>query len=88
MIEPVVTSDDRDVVFVSNRTGSSSLWIVPLEGGEPTEVAKGALSMSIDIAPNGRLLFAVINEGRRTFVVCDTARKRTSSKSSRRSPRG
>jgi serine/threonine protein kinase len=68
---PVVTGDDRSVIFVSGRSGQQSLWMVPIEGGTPTEFVRGALAPSI--SPDGRsLLFTARGDGdRQTLVMCD-----------------
>jgi hypothetical protein len=56
---PALTPDDRSVVFLSARSGLQSPWIMPVEGGEPTQIANepagggNALSISAD----GRVLF-------------------------------
>jgi eukaryotic-like serine/threonine-protein kinase len=56
---PMITHDDRYVVYLSSRGGVQSPWIVPLGGGRPTELVKAlAGAATIDISPDGaRLLF-------------------------------
>src|SRR5262245_832137 len=38
MLASIVTPDSRHVVFLSVRSGVQSPWIVPIEGGEPTQI--------------------------------------------------
>jgi Tol biopolymer transport system component len=68
---PVVTGDDRSVIFGSGRSGPRALLMVPIEGGTPTEIVKDANFPSV--SPNGRsLLFASQGDGnQRTLVMCD-----------------
>jgi hypothetical protein len=37
---PIVTADDRSVVFISAASGVASPWIVPIAGGTPLQIAK------------------------------------------------
>jgi Tol biopolymer transport system component len=40
------TSDGREIVFASNRTGSFQLWRVPVSGGAPTRIDVDAQNVS------------------------------------------
>jgi Tol biopolymer transport system component len=70
-VEPVVTPDDRHVIFLSSRSGVMSPWIVPLDGGPPTQIVETA-SFSVDVSTDGRLLVHSRNDrGALVAVVCD-----------------
>jgi Tol biopolymer transport system component len=72
-VEPVVTAD-RQVVFVTNRSGVQSPWIVPLAGGDATEIVREvAVSRNTDVSPDGRRL-AFYSARTRGIVVCDLPR--------------
>jgi len=63
-----VTPDDRHVVFLATGRNVESPWIVPIDGGEATEVFDRPANWgSMDVSPDGRLL--VTSEGR--MVICD-----------------
>jgi Tol biopolymer transport system component len=69
-VEPVVTVD-RKVVYVSNRNGTQSPWMVPLDGGEPTEIVPEHAN-AIDVTPDGgRLAFLSLRDGQELIVVCE-----------------
>jgi Tol biopolymer transport system component len=71
---PMITADDKFVVFISDRSGIGSPWIVPLEGGTPREIVRAFASFkSIDVSADGkRLLFLSSNAQSQFFlVVCD-----------------
>ena len=71
-IWPVVTPDGTSVVFTSNRTGTQTLWTVPLEGGTPRQLTQRFAARS-DISPDGqRLLFrSRDSDSRVNLVVCE-----------------
>jgi Tol biopolymer transport system component len=72
-VEPVVTPD-RAVVFVSNRDGVQSPWIMPLDGGDATEIVHEFVA-AMDVSPDGRRLGFVSQGGPQSaFVVCDLPR--------------
>jgi Tol biopolymer transport system component len=71
---PVISRDDRHVIYLSGRGGSQTPWMVPIEGGEPTEIVKTfAQAGSIDVSPDGGRLAFVSSEAQNQFVVmvCD-----------------
>jgi Tol biopolymer transport system component len=71
---PRVSPDGRNVAFESSRGGQQSPWLVPIEGGEPTQItAEFAGAGSVDISPDGRrLLFMSSGDANRfSLVVCD-----------------
>lgn len=71
---PIVTPDDRDVLFVSSRNGLQSPWIVPLEGGEPREITRAFVSaLSLGVSPDGKriVFWTVADDGVETIVICD-----------------
>jgi len=71
---PVLSRDDRSVVYLSLRNGLQSPWIAPIDGGEPTEIAQlFAGQGSLDLSPDGRqvLFFTSEAQNRFAFMVCD-----------------
>jgi len=70
VLSPVVSRDGRFVAFLSNRRGPLSPWIVPIDGGQPTQVTTTfATEGSLDISPNGKsIMFASPMSG---IVTCD-----------------
>jgi Tol biopolymer transport system component len=74
-----VTPDDRQVVFVSLRTGLPSVWTVPLDGGMPAQVFEG-LAVTPHVSPNGKLLVygSPDAQGRPSVLVCEFAACTTS----------
>ncbi len=74
---PVVTPDNRSVIFISGRGGQQSLWTVPLEGGEPRQlVSRFAAGPGVDISPNGQaVLFPSRDDERKigVVVICNLA---------------
>jgi eukaryotic-like serine/threonine-protein kinase len=74
---PIVTPDDRSVVFLSSRTGLQSPWIVPLRGGEPRQLVDlFAGAPGVAISPNGEsMAFASRDERQKvaSVVVCRLA---------------
>jgi dipeptidyl aminopeptidase/acylaminoacyl peptidase len=69
-VEPVVTRD-RAVVYVSNRSGSQSAWIVPLDGGEAREIVQEQVH-GLDVSPDGRrLAFLTARDSTLLFVTCE-----------------
>ena len=67
-----VTPDDRQVVFVSLRTGRPGVSTVPLAGGMPTQLFDG-LAVTPHVSPDGTLLVygTPDAQNRPTVVVCD-----------------
>ena len=73
-ILPVITQDDRSVIFLSSRSGLQSPWIVPIGGGTPAQIVNlFAGAFSLDVSPNGKsLVFGTTDaQNRYTPVVCD-----------------
>jgi len=71
---PVISRDDRHVIYLSGRSGFPTPWMVPIEGGEPTEIVKTfAQAGSVDVSPDGGRLAFVSSEAQNQFVVvvCD-----------------
>jgi eukaryotic-like serine/threonine-protein kinase len=69
---PMITRDNRHVMYLSSETGVQSPWIVPIDGGQPTQIVKMfAAGNSIDTSPDGRRLLFLTPEGSSfRFVVC------------------
>jgi len=75
-VVPVVTPDDRSIVFLSARTGrGQSPWIVSIDGGEPEQIddAEAAVD-SVDVSSSGRLVFIGYKDVNDVLVVCDLPR--------------
>ena len=74
-IVPVVTSDDRSIVFLSSRTGLQSPWIVSIDGGEPAQIDDTTAEIdSVDVSSSGRLVFLAAYNDKSALVVCDLPR--------------
>ncbi len=69
VFEPVVTRDDRHVIFV--RTDQTS-WMVPIDGGTPTQVTDRQ-TQSPDVSPDGKSMafFRGDSPNPPAIVVCD-----------------
>jgi eukaryotic-like serine/threonine-protein kinase len=66
---PVVTPDDRSVVFVSQRSGVQSPWIVPIGGGQPLELVR-MFAIVPTVSPDGhRLLFGSVDDQSRPLLM-------------------
>lgn len=67
--DPVWSPDGKAVFFLSPRGGSSQVWRLSLEGGEPTQVTKSPIDVdAFTLSRDGaQLAFAA-----ETFVDCDT----------------
>jgi Tol biopolymer transport system component len=50
-----VTPDDRQVVFVSLRSGLPTVWTVPLDGGMPAQLFDG-IAVTPHVSPDGKWL--------------------------------
>ena len=74
---PVVTPDNRSVIFISSRSGRQSLWTIPIDGGEPRQlVNQYAAAPGVDISPDGQsILFPSRDDERKLamVVICDLA---------------
>jgi Tol biopolymer transport system component len=69
---PIVTPDDRNVVFGSARAGRYSLWMMPLEGGSATQIAD-VDARSPDVSRDGKSLGFVTldDQNKLVLVFCD-----------------
>jgi Tol biopolymer transport system component len=64
---PAWTPDGRAIVFVSDRLGSSDLWITPIADGKPTgapELLRKNVSANSGITRDGSLFYEVRTPGR------------------------
>jgi len=71
---PHVTPDDRNVIFISSRTGQQAPWIVPIDGGEPKPIVDTfASAVGLDVSRDGRrLMFRSRNDKDESMlVVCE-----------------
>jgi Tol biopolymer transport system component len=67
---PVVTPDDRRVIFISNRSGVQSPWSVAIDGGPPTQLAN-LFAYCPDVSPDGKSLVFGASNTRGQLGVCD-----------------
>ncbi len=66
---PEVSPDGRYIVFVSNRTGTGSLWRMNIDGSDPVQLTSRRDS-SPSFSPDGReVYFTNFNNNSRTFKV-------------------
>jgi dipeptidyl aminopeptidase/acylaminoacyl peptidase len=70
---PRFSPDGRSLLFLSTRSGKSQPWLLPLSGGEPSQLAEfdgqvGAAEWS----PDGRNVLALAQSGVERFRVGDT----------------
>jgi Tol biopolymer transport system component len=73
-LSPLLTRDDKQVIFITTRNGINSPWIVPLDGGESKELVRAFVANnSVDVSPDGtRLAFVSANEKNEFFfLICD-----------------
>jgi Tol biopolymer transport system component len=75
-ITPVVTHDDRAVIFMK-RDGLAA-WMVPIDGGTPTQITDG-MAQYPDVSPDGKSLafFRIEGSNRGAIIVCDLPRCKT-----------
>lgn len=67
---PVVTPDDRRVIFVSNRSRAQTLWSVSIDGGPPTQLAN-VFAYYPDVSPDGKSLVFGASFTRGELGICD-----------------
>jgi dipeptidyl aminopeptidase/acylaminoacyl peptidase len=71
-VRPRFSPDGRSLLFLSTRSGTSQPWVLPLAGGEPSQLAEfdgqvGAAEWS----PDGRNVLALAQSGVERFRVGD-----------------
>lgn len=67
-IMPVSTPDGRYIVFMSERAGSSHIWRMDADGGNPTQLTRGRGDGSPSISPDGRwVVYVSSTTGRAAF---------------------
>jgi Tol biopolymer transport system component len=69
-ILPVI-SRDKHVIYIG---GAQSPWMVPIEGGQPTQIVNAlAGAQTVDVSPDGKQLMFLSSETQNQFgiVVCD-----------------
>ncbi len=72
---PRVSPDGEHIFFPSHRSGWINYWVVPLEGGEPRQIAPAeADQSSAEWSPDGRsILYTENHDGRHELRVVDLA---------------
>ncbi len=68
---PVVTPDNRFVIFVSSRTGQQSLWMISIDGGDAKQLVNQFVAApGADVSQDGKsILFPTRDEGRKLAMV-------------------
>ena len=71
---PRFSPDGQSLLFLSGRSGRSQPWVLPLGGGEPTQLAdfEGGAGAA-DWAPDGSAVLALAASGENRFIVGDAA---------------
>jgi len=71
---PRFSPDGSTILFLSRRSGKVRPWLLPLAGGEPTEIAapEGDVS-SAEWSPDGKRVLLLAPSGEQRFVVGDPA---------------
>jgi Tol biopolymer transport system component len=69
----ILTPNNQQVVFLSQRSGQQSPWIVSLGGGAPTQVTHMFAAGQMAVTPDGKsILFRSLDaSGQRTLILCD-----------------
>lgn len=69
---PRFSPDGRRLLILSDRSGSSQPWVLPLSGGEPQQAAtlEGGVRAA-EWAPDGRRIALIAPSGEQRFVVGD-----------------
>jgi serine/threonine protein kinase/Tol biopolymer transport system component len=71
---PVLTRDDRHVIYLDLSGGVQSPWMVPIEGGQPTQIVNDFAGFnSVDVFPDGRRLSFISSVAQNQFriSICD-----------------
>jgi serine/threonine protein kinase/Tol biopolymer transport system component len=65
---PVVSPDNRGVVFSSNQTGQTHIYWIDIEGKKQRQLTFGANEREPEISPNGRwVVYSGLSKGRRSI---------------------
>jgi len=69
---PRFSPDGRRLLFLSDRSGSTQPWVLPLSGGEPQQAAalEGGVRAA-EWAPDGRRIALIAPSGEQRFLVGD-----------------
>jgi Tol biopolymer transport system component len=69
---PIVTGDDRSVIFTSESgNGTQSLWIIPITGGTPRQIShRFAADLRLSLDGQSLAFESVDDQGRTVYVFC------------------
>ena len=72
-IWPLITPDDREMVFLSAASGPQSPWRISLSGGTPIAITKSLVGFlnRPDVSTDGRVIFGTSDDGPVRWVICD-----------------
>jgi dipeptidyl aminopeptidase/acylaminoacyl peptidase len=63
VIDEVTWATNNEILFISNKSGQSNLWMIPAGGGEATQVTQGAVPiMTASISADNKTLVYVQHE--------------------------
>ncbi len=69
---PRFSPDGRTLLFLSTRSGKSQPWLLPLGGGEPTQLAEfGGQVSAAEWSPDGKSVAALAESGEERFRIGD-----------------
>jgi eukaryotic-like serine/threonine-protein kinase len=70
--QPWITDNDRNVIFLSMRSGQQTVWTVPIDGGTPQEIVKEfASGISVSLDSRSLMYSTQGDQSRTSLVICD-----------------
>ncbi|MEP6909959.1 MAG: S9 family peptidase [Actinomycetota bacterium] len=71
-MRPRFSPDGQTLLFLSTRSGLSQPWLLPLGGGEPTQVAEFDTGVgAAEWSPDGKAVLALASSGENRFLIGD-----------------